>query len=92
MSLELIRIRCLRNISEAEISPNPGINLIIGKNGSGKTSLLEGIYLLGRGRSFRSRRVETLIQRGTDSLEVSGITTDREATHGVVLRKTRKGP
>jgi len=91
MSLELIRIRCLRNISEAEISPHPCINLIIGKNGSGKTSLLEAIYLLGRGRSFRSRRVETLIQRGTDSLDVFGVATYREGTCRIGLRKSGKG-
>jgi len=90
MSLDLIRIHSLRNITEAEISPHPGINLIIGKNGSGKTSLLEGIYLIGRGRSFRSRRVETLIQRGTDALEVFGITSNLERKNRVGLRKTRK--
>lgn len=90
MSLDLIRICRLRNITDAEISPHPGINLITGRNGSGKTSLLEGIYLIGRGRSFRSRRVETLIQRGTDSLEVFGITSNRESNNRIGLRKTRK--
>jgi DNA replication and repair protein RecF len=48
----------------------PGLNLITGPNGSGKTSLLEGIFLPGRGRSFRTRQTEQLIARGADHLLV----------------------
>lgn len=44
------------------MTPQRGVNLIIGPNASGKTSLLEGIYILGHGRSFKERRLDTLIQ------------------------------
>ena len=50
----------------------PGQNLIWGGNGSGKTSLLESIFLLGRGRSFRTRNSERLIRHGQDRLVVFG--------------------
>jgi DNA replication and repair protein RecF len=50
-----------RNIDEASLQPSPGFNLIYGSNGSGKTSLLEAIYLLGMGRSFRSHLQKPLI-------------------------------
>ena len=43
-----------RNLRPAQLDCAPGLNLLIGPNASGKTSVLEALYLLGRGRSFRS--------------------------------------
>ncbi len=51
-----------RNISVATLNPVKGINLILGENGSGKTSVLEAIHLLAMGRSFRSRHLKNIIQ------------------------------
>lgn len=62
----------LRNLASARIEPGPSINLIVGPNASGKTSLLESIYLLGRARSFRTRQILRLIQSGRASLTVAG--------------------
>lgn len=62
----------VRSIEQAELALGPRINLIVGANGAGKTSLLESIYLLGRGRSFRTRLNEKLIQHGADYLRVVG--------------------
>lgn len=47
-----------RLFREFEIAPAPGINLILGPNAAGKTTLLEAIYALGRGRSFRGAASE----------------------------------
>ena len=47
-----------RLFREFELSPAPGINLILGPNAAGKTTLLEAIYALGRGRSFRGAASE----------------------------------
>jgi DNA replication and repair protein RecF len=71
-SLTLENLRCLRR---ADLELHPGRNLIIGPNGSGKTSLLEAIFLLGRGRSFRTRNSERLITHGESRLVVFGRTT-----------------
>jgi DNA replication and repair protein RecF len=46
--------------------------LISGPNASGKTSLLEALYVLGRGRSFRTRRLEHLIRQGSERFIVFG--------------------
>ena len=54
MSLTRLNIEAFRNIQSAQLIPAPGINVIYGQNGSGKTSILEAIYFLGMGRSFRS--------------------------------------
>ena len=74
MILRELTVRDLRCIEQAELSLHPGRNLIWGGNGSGKTSLLEGMFLLGRGRSFRTRNSERLIRHGQDGLVVFGRT------------------
>lgn len=56
----------LRNLSGVSIQPAPRLNLITGANGSGKTSLLEAIHILSLGRSFRSSRLEPLIQSDSE--------------------------
>jgi DNA replication and repair protein RecF len=48
------------------------VNLISGANGSGKTSLLEGIHILGMGRSFRTRQLRHAISHGSDALVLHG--------------------
>jgi DNA replication and repair protein RecF len=65
----LSNIRCLK---QADLSLHPGHNLIWGSNASGKTSLLEAVFLLGRGRSFRTRSSERLIRHGEPLLRVVG--------------------
>jgi DNA replication and repair protein RecF len=72
MILTELTVRDLRCIEHAELSLHPGRNLIWGSNGSGKTSLLEAMFLLGRGRSFRTRNSDRLIRHGQDRLLVFG--------------------
>src|SRR5256885_6672769 len=72
MTLAELSVTQLRCIERAQLEIPPGLALIYGGNGSGKTSLLEAIFLLGRGRSFRTRNSERLIQRGQDHLRVIG--------------------
>lgn len=74
MSLSELIVDDVRCIERAELRLHPGQNLIWGGNGSGKTSLLESIFLLGRGRSFRTRNSERLIRHGRDRLVVFGRT------------------
>jgi DNA replication and repair protein RecF len=50
--------RNFRLFGEFELAPAPGINLILGPNAAGKTTLLEAVYALGRGRSFRAAAPE----------------------------------
>ena len=67
--LQIGDFRCLRAV-DAEFCDR--VNLIEGENASGKTSLLEAIYLLGRGRSFRSTRPSSLIRDGSPRFTVVG--------------------
>ncbi|RMD79838.1 MAG: DNA replication and repair protein RecF, partial [Gammaproteobacteria bacterium] len=72
MALLQLTIRDLRNLAQVELSPGPGLNVVWGPNASGKTSLLEAVHLLGRGRSFRSRDWGQLQRWGGGPLQVAG--------------------
>jgi len=89
LSLIQLTVDDLRCLQHAELSLDPQLNLIWGSNGSGKTSLLEAIFLLGRGRSFRTRNSERLIRHGQSRLTVFG-RTDGMPSHamGVQVAKT----
>jgi len=72
--LSKLNILNLRNITDLSLQPISGINLILGENGSGKTSLLEAIYLLAMGRSFRTRSLKNAVQFDQQQLQVTAIT------------------
>lgn len=82
MSLVDLRVQNVRCIESAELALHSGCTLICGGNGSGKTSLLEAVFLLGRGRSFRTRHSEHLVRQGTDRLTVFG-RTDSAVSHSI---------
>ena len=67
--LEVTDFRCLQS---ASVEFDSRFTLISGPNASGKTSLLESIYLLGRGRSFRTRRLEHVIRSNATKFVVFG--------------------
>jgi len=71
MSLDSIGIEDFRCIERAELPLHGRCNLISGANASGKTSLLEAIFVLGRGRSFRTAKAETLIRNGTAAFQLT---------------------
>jgi DNA replication and repair protein RecF len=77
MSLAELRIENLRCVETAALEFSPELNLIAGENGAGKTSILEAAFLLGRGRSFRTRTSERLIRHGQAALTVFGRTHDQ---------------
>lgn len=63
VAVERLKIQQLRNLMAVDISPSSQVNLFFGENGSGKTSVLEALYILGLGRSFRSHKHKSLINR-----------------------------
>ena len=85
MSLSRLQVTDFRCLQSAQIDLDRRFTLISGPNASGKTSLLEAIYVLGRGRSFRTRRLEHLIRHGVERFVVFGEvdTTHRRIPVGV---------
>ena len=49
-----------------------GITVIWGENGSGKTSLLEAIYILSLGKSFKTHKQSTIIKQGCSNYIIKG--------------------
>jgi DNA replication and repair protein RecF len=72
VSLSRVQVTDFRCLHSAELELDPHFTLISGANASGKTSLLEAMYVLGRGRSFRTRRLERLIRHGAERFVVFG--------------------
>lgn len=91
MPLKYFKCSDFRCLHAAELEPDPRYNLIHGRNASGKTSLLEAIAYLGRGRSFRGAPAENLVRHGADEFLLFGKvdTGAREAAIGV--RNSRRG-
>jgi DNA replication and repair protein RecF len=57
MALRRLQVTDFRCLQAVDLPLDPEFTLISGANASGKTSVLEAIYMLGRGRSFRTRRL-----------------------------------
>lgn len=66
MQLKQLILHNFRNYVDQSITFSPGINSIYGKNGAGKTSLLEALYLLSTGRSFRTTHLTDLIHKDSN--------------------------
>lgn len=61
MHLIRLQIHHVRNLHKVILEPHPKFNIFLGKNGSGKTSLLEAIHFLSVGRSFRAHQIQPVI-------------------------------
>ncbi|HQW07540.1 MAG TPA: DNA replication/repair protein RecF [Steroidobacteraceae bacterium] len=85
MPLAELVVEDLRCIERLETALHPGLNLVSGPNGAGKTSILEALFLLGRGRSFRTRSSERLIRHDQDRL----ISFGRTASHAIGVEVRR---
>lgn len=70
MRLTRLDLRDLRNLEDVSIHPGPGLNFLLGANGAGKSSVLEGLHLLAYGRSFRGRVRDGLVRTGREAIEI----------------------
>lgn len=89
MTLKHLTLKHVRNYEEVSFSFKEGINLLVGKNGVGKTNVLEAIYLLGSGKSFRTHKDRDICRKGDTfyyvkgafSSETTGMTTTLEISY-----------
>jgi len=72
MRINRLSIEGLRNLANAGIRGLSRLNVFVGDNGAGKTSILEAIHILGSARSFRSRETKFLVMRGESAFVVYG--------------------
>lgn len=81
MIVRRLRVAGMRSIAALDIAPGPGLNVITGDNGAGKTTVLEALHLMAHGRSFRGRVRDGLIRHGEPALEVVLDWQDDPASH-----------
>ena len=91
MPLGWFRAEQFRCLAEVELTLDSAANLFVGPNASGKTSLLEAAFFLGRGRSFRSRRRDALIRYGQSEFLLAGRTTADPVPVPLGVRASRTG-
>lgn len=72
MTLRRVQVSDFRCLHSAEVEFDSQFTLVSGPNASGKTSLLEALYVLGRGRSFRTRKLDHLIRTGAARFVIYG--------------------
>lgn len=88
MWVRQLHISKVRNLLGVEMAPAAGWNILYGDNGAGKTSVLEALCILGRGRSFLTNRLGSVVQDGSASLRVVGRVLDElDREHVVGLER-----
>lgn len=70
MRFERLRVDNLRCLSKVELELACGLNVLVGGNGAGKTSVLESAFLLSHGRSFRSGQRDAMVRTGAERMSV----------------------
>ncbi|MGB1220054.1 MAG: DNA replication/repair protein RecF [Alcanivoracaceae bacterium] len=64
--LSRLDLQTFRNYHAVSFRPDAQVTLVVGPNGAGKTSLVEALYVLATGRSFRTGRLEKVVENGAD--------------------------
>ena len=91
MSVKEIDLVSFRNHAHINLKLGEGLNVIYGENGSGKTSILEAIYSLSLGRSFRTSKIQELVKTGEEFLSVKGIFMNSGMENILLLNQTSEG-
>lgn len=73
MQIQELKLLNFRNYDRVQVSFDSHLNIIYGKNGSGKTNLVESIYFLALTRSFKQSNDRVLIRSHTNLTKVEGL-------------------
>ena len=72
MQISSLKLLNFRNYETLELKFSPKVNIIYGKNGMGKTNIIEAIYMLGLTKTFRSNNDNIVIKRGKNIAKIEG--------------------
>lgn len=86
MRVDCVRLENFRNYTNESVSFSSGINVITGENAQGKTNLLESIFMLSCGHSFRTRFDRELISFESDSATIKGNVFSGERQQEIIIR------
>ncbi|MFA4944304.1 MAG: DNA replication and repair protein RecF [Lentisphaeria bacterium] len=71
--LQRLELERFRNHGQTHLEFAPGLNLFTGRNGQGKTNILEAIHYLAILRSFRARQLRELVQWGAEGFRLAAM-------------------
>ena len=92
MNVQKIRLVCFRNFFDTSIHFNSSLNIFIGYNAQGKTNIIESIYMLMRGSSYRTANDQDLIQWAKNKSYILGEVCQKEEYFhiNILLQNTKK--
>ena len=91
MKINVLKIHNFRNYEKATLNFNEHLNIIYGKNGVGKTNLVEAIYALAITKSFRTNNDKNLIKIGEVSTKIEGVVEkNTESNYQVIINEEGK--
>lgn len=91
MEIQKLKLLNFRNYDQLDVEFSKYLNIIYGKNGSGKTNLVEAIYCLALTRSFKQVNDKTLIKKGTNLTRIEGVIQDSyQHTYKVIINQEGK--
>lgn len=88
MLIETIKLRDFRNYHELVLTPHPGVNILLGQNGSGKTNLLEAVHYCALGRSHRTGLDREVIRKGAEMAAVGVLLRKKEGKTDIAVKLT----
>ena len=83
MRVERLSLRDFRSYEAAELRPGPGLTVVAGRNGAGKTNLLEALYFACTGRSCRTANEREVVRFGAQLTRLELETEDAQGRHEV---------
>ena len=83
MHFTQIRLKHFRNYPSLSLAPHPGITVLYGPNGSGKTNLLEAMHMVSLGRSHRTSQDREMVAAGADSAQIQAQTQRMDGRHDI---------
>lgn len=93
MRLNSLQLVNYRNYDNLHLEFNKKVNLLVGRNGQGKTNIVESIYMLAFGKSFRTSKDKEIIKFNSENLYVGG-SFSTQHTNGLIeiaIGKNKKG-
>ena len=89
MILDKIELIDFRNYQSQSFEFSTGVNVVWGRNASGKTNLLEAIYILSTGNSFRAKLIDEMVRFGQELGRVSGKISEAKEMRDLEVMVTR---
>ncbi len=90
MYIKSLSIENFRNLKRVDLELHPRLNVFYGVNGAGKTSLLESLVVLSRGKSFKTAHVEELTGAETGAFRIFSVTVAADGQHRLGLERNKR--